>query len=115
MANGKSLSDIVVELEKAGHDVVDAELRASQLKEDQKPYLATLMNELDNTQSSETKLERLAKGSKVYRDFNNGMNLAKAEAAHKRIRYENLARYYEAKRSELAMERERMKTLKDIT
>lgn len=110
-----SLSDLVIQLEKAGHDVVDAELKASQLKEDQRPFLAALMNQLSDTKSGEAKLDRLARGSNQFRDFNNGMNLAKAEAAHKRVRYENLARFYEAKRSELAMERERMKALKDIT
>lgn len=122
MANGKSLSDIVIELEKAGHDKVDTGLRASQLEKGQKPYLAMLMNSLakahdatNNTAMSETKLDRLASGSQEYRDYVNGMVLAGAEFQHKLVRYENLARYYEAKRSELAMERERMKTLKDIT
>ena len=42
-----NLTSLVCQIEKAAHEAVEAELKASQLKEDQKPYLAELMAHLE--------------------------------------------------------------------
>lgn len=108
------LSDLersVTDIKAAGDAWIEAKLRADQLEEDCKNFLAELMNELEHKADdkiSESKLERLARGSKAYRDYVAGMCAARAEASKKRIRYDALQSLFEAKRSDQSLEREKI-------
>ena len=99
------LESLVVQIEAAGRAWVDAKLKSDQLEEDAKPYLASIMNQNDKGDSSEAKLDRLARGSKEYRDFIADMCAKRAESLRKKVRYEGLQALFEAKRSEGALER----------
>jgi len=108
MGNGNELENLVVRYQEAGQDWIKTRLVSDQLEEDLKPYLASLMNELDDGDKSEAKLDREARGSKQFRDYVKNMVLARADTARKKVRYESLGMLWEAKRSELAMEREKL-------
>ena len=99
------LEKLVVEIESAGREWVEAKLLSDQLEEDAKPFLASIINEADRGDSSEAKLDRQARGSKQYRDFIREMCSARAETLRKKVRYEGLQALFEAKRSEGALER----------
>lgn len=104
----QSFERLLIEIHDAGQAWIDAQLTARQLEEDQKSYLAALMNEMERTfdsKVSETKLDRLARGAQPYRDYVVRQCTAWAEAQRLRVRYENLQMLLEARRSELAMER----------
>jgi len=105
MVTQGELEKMVVQLEKAGQAWVTARLKSDQLDEDAKPFLASLQNELDDGNTSEAKLERQAKGSKQFRDYIREMCLARAESLKQKIRYEGFQALFEAKRSEMALER----------
>ena len=104
--------DVLKDYHEAGKAWVDAKLKSDSLEEDQKPLLAALMNDIDHEAGkngekvSEAKLDRLARGSKQYRDYNQGMVFAKADMLRKRVRFDAIGLYFEARRSEKAMERE---------
>jgi len=85
-----------------------------QLDEDKKNYLSALMNDLDDGDTSEAKLERKARGSKEFRDYVKNMCIAKGEELRAKVKYENARDYFEAGRSQESTEREKMKTLKFI-
>ena len=110
MANGNSneLEAVVVRMETAGRAWVKAKLKADQLDDDTKSYLAAIMNELDDKQTSEAKLDRLARGSKEFREFIRSAAIARADMLEKKVRYDGEQNLFEAKRSEYAMEREKI-------
>lgn len=85
-----------------------------QLDEDKKNYLANLMNDMDDGQKSEAKLERLARGSKQFREYVKNLSIAKGEELRARVRYDNARDYFEAGRSQESTEREKMKHLSQI-
>jgi hypothetical protein len=96
---------------------------AMQLEEDKKNYLAALMNDLAGTAlpnmppdktMTETKLERLARGSPQYREYIRNMCIAKGEELRAKVKYDNARDLFEAARSKESTEREKMKTLKFI-
>lgn len=85
-----------------------------QLDEDKKNYLAALMNDIDDGDTSESKLERKARGSKEFREYVKNMCIAKGEELRAKVRYDNARDYFEAGRSAESTAREQMKTLKYI-
>jgi hypothetical protein len=85
-----------------------------QLDESKKNLLASLMNDLDDGEKSEAKLERLARGSKEFKDFINNLCLAKGEELRAKVRYENARDYFEAGRSREATERAKLQTMSHI-
>jgi len=108
------LERLVVEIQTAGQAWIDAKLKSDQLQDGEKNYLAALMNSLDEAWSkgaakkeriSESKLERLARGSPEFGQYVVGKCAAIAETARKRVRYEALRDLWEARRSQLAFER----------
>lgn len=102
---------LVTEIQRAGQEWIEAKLKSDQLESDEKNFLAAMMNDLEKTfddKVSEGKLERLVRGSKEFRNYVTGRVAAQAETGRKKIRYENLQNYYEAKRSELAFQREQI-------
>lgn len=105
----QNLERFVVEYEKAGRDWVEAKLVADQLEEGCKPYLDSLRNEIDNGEMTEAKIERLARGSKQYREYVFNMCCARAEALRKKVRFDALDKLFEARRSQLAYERDVIK------
>jgi hypothetical protein len=98
---------LLTKIHAAGMAWIEAQLKSRQLEEDQKSYLASLMNalEFEGEKSSEAKLDRLARGSQSYREYVTAMCLAWAEAQRLKIRYDNLQMLLDARRSELAMAR----------
>lgn len=102
------LEKLVEEYHAAGVAWIEARLAADQLEEDLKPYLAQLMNALDDGETSEAKLDRLARGSKEFREYVRGMVTARAEAGRKKVRFEAVGMLWEAKRSQMAFEREKL-------
>lgn len=105
------LEKLVKEIQQAGQDWVEAKLRADQLDKDEKNFLAALQNGLEDKSKeklSEAKLERLARGSSEFRSYVTNLCVAKAEAERRKVRYENLQSFWETKRSELALEREKI-------
>lgn len=85
-----------------------------QLDEDKKNYLASLMNDLDDGDKSEAKLERQARGSREFRQYVKNLSIAKGEELRAKVKYENARDLFEAARSKESTEREKMKTLKFI-
>jgi hypothetical protein len=115
--NGRSeLEKRIIFAEEAGQKWAEIHQIWLQLDEDKKSYLASLMNDIDGNGLgySEAKLERIARGSKQYRDYVKNLCIAKGEELRAKVRYENARDYFEAGRSQESTEREKMKTLKFI-
>ena len=90
---------------------VEANFKASQLEEDRKPYLASLMNEFAGKTTekiAESKLERMALGTPEYRKYITGMCAARADAERAKVEYEATLNWFEARRSEMALERSKI-------
>ncbi len=99
------LETLVADIQRTGLDMVDAQLVASQLADDEKNFLASLMSELENQleQSiSESKLERIARGSTKFREYVQGRVLAQSEAQRAKVMYEAKKNLFDARRSEAA-------------
>jgi hypothetical protein len=107
--DSSNLERLVVEIQVAGQEWIEAKLKSDQLDDGEKNYLAALMNSLDDamkgTKISESKLERLARGSPEFGNYVIGKVTAIAETGRKKVRYEALQNLWEAKRSELSFER----------
>jgi hypothetical protein len=106
------LEKLVVQIQDAGQEWIEAKLKSDQLNDGEKNYLAALMNGIEqqfkNTKISETKLDRLARGTPEFGNYVIGKCAAVAETGRKKVRYEALQNLWEAKRSELAFEREKL-------
>jgi hypothetical protein len=103
-----NLERLVVEIQEAGQEWIDAKLKSDQLSDGEKNYLAALINGLEQAikdKISEQKLERLARGSPEFGQYVIGKCAAIAETSRKKVRYEALQNLWEARRSELAFER----------
>jgi hypothetical protein len=106
------LEAVVTEWKAAGDAWIEAKLKADTLEEDAKSFLASIINELEEKESekiSEAKLERLARGSKEYRQYIFGMCVARADALKKKVRFDALEKLFDARRSEKAFQRETVK------
>lgn len=103
-----NLEATVMEYQEAGKTWVESKLTCDQLEEDLKSFLASLINELDDGDSSEAKLDRQARGSKQYRDYITSMCSARADMLKKKVRFDALGMLFEARRSEMATEREKL-------
>ena len=96
---------LVKQINDAGMEWVEAKLKADQLEADQKPFLSAIKNSIDDGDTSEAKLDRLALGSKEYRAYAASVCTAQAEMLRKKVRYESFQSLFEAKRSQGALER----------
>lgn len=85
-----------------------------QLEDDKKNYLAALMNDIDDGNMSEAKLERKARASKEYREYVKNLAIAKGEELRAKVLYDNARDFFEAGRSQESTEREKMKTFGHI-
>jgi len=104
----------IVAAEKLGEQWAELHATWLQLDDAKKNVLAGLMNDLDNGEISETKLDRLARGTKEYQDYCKNLALAKGAELRAKVRYECAKDYFEAGRSAEATEREKMKHLSQI-
>jgi|SRR5689334_14844008 len=105
------LETLAFNIQSAGQEWVKAKLMSDQLEADEKSYLAALMNDLEKASDekiSESKLERLARGSKPFRDYVRGRVIAQAETNRRKVNYEGLQSLFEAKRSEFSLMREKI-------
>jgi hypothetical protein len=108
------LEQRVIAAEKFGAAWADLHATWLQLDESKKSLLAGLMNDLDDGEKSESKLERLARGSKVYQEYVNNLALAKGAELRAKVRYDNARDLFEAGRSAESTEREKIKHLNHI-
>ena len=108
------LEQRIVKAERHGEAWAELHAKWLQLDEDKKSFLAALINDLDDGSMSEAKLERLARGSKAYRDYIAGLAIAKGEELRAKVRYENARDLFEAARSAESTERQKMQTLRYI-
>ena len=76
--------------------------------------LADLMNTLDDGDTSESKLERLARGRKEWKEFIQNMVVAEAEMLKAKVRYESAVAFYEAGRTAESTNRVKMQVLRDV-
>lgn len=110
-----SLERWVIQYQAAGQDWVAAKLKADQLDDTTKPLLAALMNTkeqavaMSGEKFSESKLERLALASDAYTSHVKAANLAKSEMLSKRVRFDAMSLWFDAKRSGLSFEKELIK------
>ena len=96
---------LVEEIETAEMSWIDAREKSDLLMEDQKPFLDSLKNDLDDGTLTDAKLTRLAQGSKDYRNYVTGMILAKSATLRAKARQNKLEREFEARRSIAAYKR----------
>ncbi len=111
MSDLSGLEVLAFNIQAAGQEWVEAKLMSDQLEADEKSYLSALINDLEKSSDekiSETKLERLARGSKPFRDYIRGRVIAQAETNRRKVNYEGLQSLFEAKRSELSLVREKI-------
>lgn len=103
------LERLVVEIQEAGQEWIESKLKSDQLEDGEKNFLSALMNSLEEAMAgakiTESKLERLARGSPEFGQYVIGKVTALAETSRKKVRYEALQNLWEARRSELAFER----------
>ena len=99
------LEQRIVKAEKHGEAWAELHAKWLQLDEDKKSFLSALMNDLDDGGMSEAKLERLARGSKAYRDYVAGLAIAKGEELRAKVRYENANALFSAAQSDQSLER----------
>lgn len=83
------------------------------IKEHGKDYLAVIMTKLDKSEEklSESKLERLARSSKEWDVYREGLAQATKEAGEARVRYFSYVRYFECIQSGLAYKRTELRSL----
>lgn len=108
MENEASLEKWVVQWQSAGKEWVEAKLVSDQLSDDEKAFLADLMNGLDDGKKSEAKLDRQARGSSEFREHITNTCIAKAVTGRKKVRFDAFGMLFEARRSELSFEREKL-------
>ena len=106
----ESLRGLSENIYDAGRLWISAKLISDQLEDGEKNYLAALMNEIERAQFegqkvSDTKLERMARGTPEFGDYVKRKCEAVAETGKRKVRYEALQNYFEARRSELAFDR----------
>jgi len=114
--NGRSeLEKRIIFAEEQGQKWAELHAIALQLQEDKTNYLSALMNDLEaQEEMSEKKLERIARGSKQFREYIKNMCIAKGEELRAKVRYENAVNYYEAGRTAETTNRVKMQVLRDI-
>ena len=104
----------VIENEKRGQEWVETHSVWLQLDESKKNFLASLINDMERQSEgklSESKLERLARGSKDYINFITGLCVARTEELRAKVKYDNALDLFRAIQSAQAFEREKLKHL----
>lgn len=104
----------IVRAEELGQKWADAEATFYQLDETKKSVLADLMKDLDDGDTSETKLERLARARKEWKEHIANLAIAKGQVLRAKVRYEAAVSWYEAGRTTESTNRVKMQVLKDI-
>jgi len=103
----------IVEAEKKGQQWADADATFYQLDETKKSVLADLMKDLDDGDTSETKLERLARSKKEWKEHIENLSIAKGQMLRAKVKYEASVAWYEACRTAEASKRVEMQVLRD--
>lgn len=104
----------IIRAEKLGEEYAERDALYYQLDETKKSVLADLMKDLDNGDTSEAKLERMARATKEWRDHINNLALAKGQMLRARVRYEAAVAWYEAARTAESTNRVKMQVLRDL-
>jgi DNA topoisomerase IA len=95
----------IIKAEKMGEEWV------AKLEESKKNVLADLENTLDDGDTSEAKLERLARGRPEWKEFIRNLVVAEAEMLKAKVRYESAVAFFEAGRTAESTERAKMRAL----
>ena len=114
MPETSELEKRIIKAEQLGQAWAKLHEKHLQLDEDKKNYLASLMNDIDDGEMSELKLECKARATPQFRDYIRGLCIAKGEELRARVRYENAVAYWEAGRSKESTERTKMQMLRDV-
>ena len=104
----------IIACEKLGEHWTELHATWLQLDDAKKNVLAGLMNDLDDGNMSESKLERLARGSKEYQDYCHNLALAKGAELRAKVKYECAKDFFEAGRSAESTERAKIVHLNHI-
>lgn len=101
------LERTVVEWRKRGLAWVEAKLKSDLLEKDKDSFLAGIINALRKAdpEASDTKLKAQAQASQEYRDFVQGMVLAKHAELTARVEYDFVDKLFSARQSDQSMER----------
>jgi hypothetical protein len=106
------LENVVTEWKAAGDAWIEAKLKADQMEEDKKSFLAAIQAQFEagtKEKLTEAKLERLALASNQYRSFILNMCGARAEMLRLKVRFDAIEKLFDARRSQKAFERETVK------
>lgn len=107
-----NLEELAEEIEKKGKLLVQAEQVANRMKELKKTVLAKVQTDIEvkssGTKLSENKLERLALASTEYEQHIIDMCESQRLSGELEKEYDKLKNFFEATRSNMAMERARM-------
>lgn len=104
----------IIKAEELGQKWASADATYYQLDETKKSVLADLMKDLDDGDTSETKLERLARASKQWKDHIGNLSIAKGEMLRAKVRYEAATAWWEACRTAESTNRVKMAVLRDV-
>ena len=105
------LEQRVIKNEALGQQWVKVHARALILEESKRSILASIKNAMEKASQgklAETKLLRLAEGSKEYSDFIIGMCEAKSEVLTAKVKYDNARDMFKALQSAQSFEKEKM-------
>jgi hypothetical protein len=108
MSNLSLLERRIIAAEKLGESWAELHAVWLQLDDAKKNVLAGLMNDLDDGEKSEAKLERLARGAKEYKDYCTNLALAKGAELRAKVKYECAKDWFEAGRSAESTERAKL-------
>lgn len=103
----------ILRAEKLGQEWAKADEVFYQLDETKKSVLADLMKDLDDGDTSEAKLERLARASKEWKEHVSRLAIAKGEMLRAKVRFEAATAWYEAARTTESTNRVKMQVLRD--
>lgn len=103
----------IIRAEQLGQAWAEADEMFYQLDETKKSVLADLIKDLDDGDTSEAKLERLARSQKNWKEHIQNLAVAKGKMLRAKVKYESAVAYYEACRTNEATKRVEMQVLRD--
>ena len=114
LTNRSELEKRIIRAEALGQKWAEAAEAFYQLDETKKSVLADLMKDLDDGELSESKLERMARGQKEWKEHIQHLAVAKGEMLRAQVKYEAAVSWYEAARTTESTNRVKMQVLRDV-
>ena len=112
MSEPSQLEQLALAIQEADDAHEAAKLVSDQLKADELNYLSALMNALEQREFvgqkiSDSKLERIVRGTEEFRAYVRGRVLAEAKTLHLKNKRDNLKVQWESERSDQSLERQK--------